>query len=183
MHGTHISKKENENLINGNSRMKSDGEPWQCCVPHGLLKSKGELWMMKLWFQVLIVLTCAQCQTILACDSLKKSRRSKYRVVQYWYDVVGWFRRFVTATWDALTGGGSSELGEILRGIHINASESRLREIGPRLGAAMLALVTVSMVGAIYALAPKFLAIIAVFTGVMEVRDGIVQDARLFVAR
>lgn len=108
-----------------------------------------------------------QCQTVLHYYSLKKSRKSKYRVVQCWYNVVGWFRRMITATWDALTGGGSSELGEILRGIRSNVSESRLQEIGPRLGAAMLALVTVTMVGAIYALAPKFLAIVAVFTGVV----------------
>lgn len=102
-------------------------------------------------------------------QSLKKGRRkqSKYRIVQYVYDVTGWCGRFLTATWDAITGGGSSDLREILKGIRINISESRWQEIGPRTGAAMLALVTVSLIGAMFAIAPKVLGFLAIATGVI----------------
>ena len=80
---------------------------------------------------------------------------------------MSWCRRFVAAFWDAITGGGSSSLREVLKGIRINISESRMQEIGPRIGAAVMALVTVSMVGSMYAIAPRFLGLLAIATGVI----------------
>ena len=103
--------------------------------------------------------------------SMKKVRKygkeSRYRIVQWWYDITGWCRRFVAATLNAITGGGSSDLREVLKGIRINISESRMQEIGPRIGAALLALLTVSMVGAMYSIAPRLLGLIAIATGVI----------------
>jgi hypothetical protein len=37
-----------------------------------------------------------------------------------------------------------------------------MQEIGPRIGAAIMALVTVSMVGSMYAIAPQFLGFLAI---------------------
>lgn len=71
------------------------------------------------------------------------------------------------AIWDAVTGGGSSSLREVLKGIRINISESRLQEIGPRIGAAVMALVTITMIGSLYAIAPRFLGLVAIVTGII----------------
>jgi hypothetical protein len=102
-------------------------------------------------------------------QSLNKGRgtRSKYRIVQYGYDVMTWFGRFWTAVWNTMTGGGSSQLQQVLKGIRIHISESRMQTVGPRIGAALLALVIVSMVGAIFSVAPKLLGLVAIMTGLI----------------
>jgi hypothetical protein len=97
----------------------------------------------------------------------RSKRRSKYRVVQAFYDTASYVRRLLTAFWDAATGGGGSELREILRGIRIDVSESRMNEIGPRIGAAGTALVTIYMVGALYSLSARLLGFLAIITGLV----------------
>jgi hypothetical protein len=52
-------------------------------------------------------------------------------------------------------------------GIRINISESRMQEIGPHIGATIMALVTVSVVGSMYAIAPRFLGFLAIASGVI----------------
>jgi len=42
-----------------------------------------------------------------------------------------------------------------------------MQEIGPRVGAAIMALISVTMVGSMYAIAPRFLGLIAIATGVI----------------
>jgi len=75
----------------------------------------------------------------------------------------------LSAVWDAITGGGSSSLSEVLKGIRINISESRMQEIGPRIGAAIMALISVTMVGSMYVIALRFLGLVAIATG-----DGVI---------
>ena len=60
-----------------------------------------------------------------------------------------------------LTGGGSSELQEFLKGIRVEISETRMNEISSRFGAAVAALVFVSITGALYTISPLFLAFLA----------------------
>jgi hypothetical protein len=66
-----------------------------------------------------------------------------------------------------LTGGGSSELQEFLKGIRVEISETRMNEISSRLGAAVAALVFVSVTGALYSISPLFLAFLAISVGVI----------------
>jgi len=97
----------------------------------------------------------------------KRRKQTRYRIVQYADNVRKWCRRFVRAVWDAITGGGSSSLREVLKGIRINISEARMQEIGPRIGASVMAVVTVSMVGSVYAIAPRFFGLLAIAMGVI----------------
>jgi hypothetical protein len=97
----------------------------------------------------------------------RRRKQTRYRIVQYAENVRKWCRRFVSAVWDAMTGGGSSSLREVLKGIRINISEARMQEIGPRIGASVMAIVTVSMVGSVYAIAPRLLGLLAIAMGVI----------------
>jgi hypothetical protein len=69
--------------------------------------------------------------------------------------------------WDAITGAGSSSLCEVLKGIQINISESRMQEIGPCIGTTIMALVMVSVVDSMYVIASQFLGFLATATGVI----------------
>lgn len=66
-----------------------------------------------------------------------------------------------------LTGGGSSELQEFLKGIRVEISETTMNEISSRFSAAVAALVFVSVTGALYSISPFFLAFIAIMVGVI----------------
>jgi hypothetical protein len=104
--------------------------------------------------------------------SLKKGRRihgvySKYRLVQWYYNAREWCRRLLAGMWNAVTGGGSAELKEALRGIRINISTSALDEVGTKLGAALAALITVYLVGSLFAIAPVLLGSLAVVSGLV----------------
>jgi hypothetical protein len=52
-------------------------------------------------------------------------------------------------------------------GIRINILESRMQDIGPCIGAAIMALVMVSVMGSMYAIAPRFLGFFAIASGVI----------------
>lgn len=105
--------------------------------------------------------------------SLKKERSknfgkySKYRVVQWYYNISDWVQRLVRSIWNAATGGGSSELTEVLKGIRINISKSALDEVGAKLGSALVALLTVYLVGSMFAIAPVLLGSIAIVSGMV----------------
>ena len=101
--------------------------------------------------------------------SLKKSRRkrlSKYRVVQFVYDVEDFVWRFFRSMWKAVTGGGSNDLREFLKGISIDMSESRVDQIGSRIGSTVAAVLAVNLTGALFAISPLFLSAAAVLFGV-----------------
>ena len=97
----------------------------------------------------------------------RQQRQSRYRLVQALYDVSFSLGRFVGSILKALTGGGSSELREFLVGIRIGMSESRVNEIGIRVGAAVAALVATSVTGALFSISPLFLGFLAVLVGVV----------------
>jgi hypothetical protein len=109
--------------------------------------------------------------------SLKqRTKSSRYRIVQYGYDGMAWLNRMLTALWNAIKGGGNSPLRQVLRGIRMEIlSEWRVQEMGPRMGSALLALITVSMVGAMFAIAPKLLGALAInwICDLAHVGDGI----------
>ena len=103
--------------------------------------------------------------------SLKKKRRgtrSRYRVIQLIYDGAYFAGRFVSSAWRLVSGGGTSEeLSEFLRGIRVDISAARLDSIGNRIGAMVAALVAVNIAGALYAISPPFLTLLAVGIGLV----------------
>lgn len=101
--------------------------------------------------------------------SLKKKglrrvrKRSRYRVVQVFYDGAYFMGRFAASLWRLISGGGTSqELSEFLRGIRLDISKARLESIGSRIGAIVAALVAVNIAGALYTLSPSFLMFLAI---------------------
>jgi hypothetical protein len=66
-----------------------------------------------------------------------------------------------------LTGGGSSELTEFLKGLRVDMSESRMNEISVRFGAAVAALAFVSVTGALFSISPLFLCGLAILVGII----------------
>jgi hypothetical protein len=114
-------------------------------------------------------------------QSLMKQNKRKYRIVQIYDSLVRWGKKFLGATWRATTGGGSSELRDVLQGIRISISESRLEEIVPRIAAAFGAFIVLNMVGALFAIAPNILGLVAITTGLVwpswvgELRQRITQ--------
>jgi len=98
---------------------------------------------------------------------LKRGKRSKYRVVQYAIDIGYWFKRFFLAAWNAITGGNNNELVDVLNGIKIQIRELNLEIISQRMGAAVAALILVNIVGAMFALAPPLLGVMAVIAGMI----------------
>jgi len=94
-------------------------------------------------------------------------RRSKYRIVQYAHDTIHWFQKLLVAIYDAVTGGGNTELLEIVKGIKIQLDELNLETVSQRVGAATAALLAVNVVGAMFAIAPSILAVMAVVTGMI----------------
>ena len=97
----------------------------------------------------------------------KIGKDSKYRVVQWYFNVITWLKRFMSSLWNTITGGGSSELKDVLQGIRINISTSALDDVGTKIGAAVAALITVYLVGSCFAIAPMLLGSIAVVTGLV----------------
>lgn len=94
-------------------------------------------------------------------------RRSKYRLVQYVIDIGAWFKKFFLAVWNAITGGGSNELLDVVNGVKIQIRELNLEIVSQRMGAALAALIAVNVVGAMFALAPSLLGILAVASGMI----------------
>eukprot|EP00551_Chaetoceros_affinis_P005296 CAMPEP_0203683896 /NCGR_PEP_ID=MMETSP0090-20130426/47757_1 /ASSEMBLY_ACC=CAM_ASM_001088 /TAXON_ID=426623 /ORGANISM="Chaetoceros affinis, Strain CCMP159" /LENGTH=838 /DNA_ID=CAMNT_0050553053 /DNA_START=174 /DNA_END=2687 /DNA_ORIENTATION=+ len=97
----------------------------------------------------------------------REKKRSKYRLVQYAIDVGFWFKKAFAAIWSVVTGGGTSELTEMFRGIKIQIRELNTEIISQRMGAAMAALLAVNIVGALFAVAPYLLGVIAVLSGMI----------------
>ena len=107
---------------------------------------------------------------ILICvRSLKQGRKrngnSRYRLVQYTLDVVGWVRRFFVGCWNLLTGGSSEELNDLFRGIRILVWDAE--DLGPRIGAAFVAWCVLNMVGAVFAVTPTLFGFLAIVMGLV----------------
>jgi hypothetical protein len=90
-----------------------------------------------------------------------RKRKSRYRILQYFYDATYFCRRFIRSLWKAVTGE-SQELSEFLNGLSINLSESRVAQVSSSIGAAVTALLVVNLMGALFAISPQLLSILAV---------------------
>lgn len=93
---------------------------------------------------------------------MKGKKKSKYRIVRYVDGAIGWSKRFFRALWRSMNGSGSSELREIMKGMKLGLDELSLEIFSQRIGAAVAALIAVSFVGAMFAVAPILLGIFAV---------------------
>ncbi|GAX16460.1 hypothetical protein FisN_19Lh038 [Fistulifera solaris] len=91
-------------------------------------------------------------------------RRSRYRVVQLFYDAAYLLGRALGNIWKTLTGKGGSEVKDFLRGIAC-WTDKEDESIGARLGAALWAAVAVSLTGALFSLSPFFLTFMALGCG------------------
>ncbi len=92
---------------------------------------------------------------------------SKYRVVQYARDIGSWFKKLLSAMLGAVTGGETSELRHIMKGVKIQIAELSLTIISQRMGAALAALLAVNVVGAMFAIAPSVLGALALISGLI----------------
>ncbi len=100
-------------------------------------------------------------------NRIKGRRQSKYRLVQYVIDFGSWLKKFFSAVWNALTGSGSNELLDVFNGVKIQIRELNLEIVSQRMGAAIAALLAVNIVGAMFALAPSLLGVLAVLCGMV----------------
>jgi hypothetical protein len=102
--------------------------------------------------------------------SLKKSRRkrqSKYRIIQLVFDAEDFVRRFVRSVWKAVSGGGSNEFRDFLKGIRIDITDSQASVWGSRLGSVFAAVLAVNLTGALFAISPSLLSFLAILVGVV----------------
>lgn len=91
---------------------------------------------------------------------------SKYRLIQYAMDLVGWLKRISLAFWSTISGGKNSELREIVDGIKISMAELNLDTVAQKIGASAAALIGVNLIGAMFALAPQLLGLCAIICGI-----------------
>jgi hypothetical protein len=98
---------------------------------------------------------------------MKGMKKSKYKIVRYADNVIGWSKRFFRALWGSISGGGNGELREILKGMKLGMDELSLEIVSQRIGAALAALIAVNFVGAMFAVAPIFLGVAAVSSAVI----------------
>jgi hypothetical protein len=102
--------------------------------------------------------------------SLKKSRRkrqSKYRIIQLVFDAEDFVRRFVRSVWKAVSGGGSNEFRDFLKGVRIDITDSQASMWGSRLGSVFAAVLAVNLTGALFAISPSLLSFLAILVGVV----------------
>lgn len=92
---------------------------------------------------------------------------SKYRIVQYARNTLAWFKKLFLALRDVITGGGRSELRDIIKGVKIQIAELSVPVISQRTGAALAALLAVNIVGAMFAMTPSLLGVVALISGLV----------------
>lgn len=93
-------------------------------------------------------------------------RQSKYRVLQFVYDAEFFIKKLVKSLFMLGTGRGSGDMQEFLKGLRIEISESRVEQVGSRVGAVLGALVAVSICGSLFTISPTFLCCLAVLFGI-----------------
>jgi hypothetical protein len=97
--------------------------------------------------------------------SRRRAQKSRYRVVQSLYDGKYWVTRWTRKTWKKIQNSDwSSTLDEYWKGIR---TDLMLSSWGTRLGAVIASLIAVNITGALFAISPAFLAIIAVVMGIV----------------
>lgn len=96
-----------------------------------------------------------------------KKGRNKYRVVRIGYEIIGWYKRLFRAFWGVIRGRSSKEIKELCKGIAVAAKELSLEVVSQRLGASIAALVGINLVGALFAVAPYLLGLVAILSGII----------------
>ena len=113
----------------------------------------------------------AGLRTIWLVDEQSKRRAkesSKYRVVQYLYEVKYMLRRWLTKFKTFLKSmSNKSWYQEFLKGVRTDMKENGWDAIGTRAGAVVAALITVSITGALFTISPAFLFLSAVVVGIV----------------
>lgn len=93
----------------------------------------------------------------------KTQKKSRYRAVQVVYDVAFWFGRLFAKVGKLIGPRGGWK--EFIEGIRQDMKNSELDAIGTRVGAIVGSLIAVNMIGAVFAISPPFLALLAVLVG------------------
>ena len=93
----------------------------------------------------------------------KTQKKSRYRAVQVVYDIAFWFGRLFAKVGKLV--GPSGGWKEFTQGIRQDMKNSELDAIGTRVGAIVGSLIVVNMIGAVFAISPSFLALLAVLVG------------------
>lgn len=112
----------------------------------------------------------AGLRTVWLVDERSKRRAkqtSRYRVVQYLYDLQYWIGRYARKTMEAIRSSDwNSQLREFFRGVRTDLWSSGGRSWGARVGAVIASLFAVNVTGALFAISPTFLAILAIGVGI-----------------
>ena len=100
---------------------------------------------------------------------LRAKQRSRYRVIQYLYDVkyyvgVGW-KNLSTLLREKILSGDVTSWSEFWSGVLNDISTSGA--IGTRIGAIIASLIAVNITGALFTISPTFLACLAIIAGVV----------------
>jgi hypothetical protein len=93
----------------------------------------------------------------------KTQKKSRYRVVQVGYDIAFWFGRLFSKVGKLI--GPKGGWKEFIQGIRKDMKNSELDAMGTRVGAIVGSLFAVYMIGALFAISPPFLAVLAVLVG------------------
>jgi hypothetical protein len=97
----------------------------------------------------------------------RRAQKSRYRVVQSLYDGKYWVTRWARKTWKrVLTSNSSASLQEYWKGIRTDLMHGGGSSWGTRLRAIVASLIAVNITGALFAISPTFLAILAVAVGI-----------------
>ena len=96
----------------------------------------------------------------------KRQSRSKYRIIQAYYDLRRWISKSIKKVM-GMAGIQDGRIQEFLSGIKEDWKSSELDAWGTRFGAVISALITANLVGALFAISPSFLALLATGFGLV----------------
>ena len=92
----------------------------------------------------------------------RRRKQSRYRVVQLIYDVAYSSGKLIGSLLKLLTGGGSTELTEFLKGIRIDISQAKVEGIGARVGAVLAAIFALNILSSLFTISPVFTSVMAI---------------------
>ena len=127
--------------------------PSPCLVHHSITHSNRSSFM---------------CFLLFRHTSLKRKQsgnKSRYRVLQYGFNVVAWFGQGVATCWKVVTGGASPETLHVMRGIRMALLDREA--LGQRAVAAFAVLCIVNVLGALFSVSPTVLGILAIMVGLV----------------
>ena len=89
------------------------------------------------------------------------------RIVRIANEVSSFVTRFFLALWKLVTGGGSTELDEVLKGIQKSFTELNFETVGQQIGSGLSALVAVNVVGTLFLISPGLVGAFCFICGVV----------------